>query len=234
MRSCLFYAHTHTHTIKSLVATVLKEKATSSSNIVIVLSVFSLLITLIGVVTTALLVKFLYNRHSRSRAYQVNEAAQWQPNGGTNVLQEEPTARPNGIRLRPPLLPLRQISTVSTRSYVSARSSATSFKWNLAYFLFKVLGSPGDTESPAVATGPNDQMPVTTLESTDQTERVDTNDSASTAGHIMVNVNRLDSPQYVNVNNYELVGSGTDHEDRISHRTTTTDFNKEEYWHVLS
>ena len=49
-------------------------------------------------------------------------------------------------------------------------------------------------------------MPVTTLESTDQTERVDSNDSASTAGHIMmlmlITTNLLD------------------------HRATTTDFNR--------
>ena len=101
-----------------------------------------------------------------------------------NVLQEETVAGPNGVQLRPlPLLPARQISTVSTRSYVSARSSATSFRWNfLAYFLFKVLGSPpGDTKSPAAGTGPSDQ----TFESRNQVERDDIHDStASIAAHI--------------------------------------------------
>ena len=46
----------------------------------------------------------------------------------------------------------------------------------------------------------------------------------------------LDSPQYVNVNNYELYGSGeqrTDCEDR-NERSTTAEFNKGEYLRVLS
>ena len=122
---------------------------------------------------------FLYKRH------QINQNAAHGHNGieqptGVNVLQEETVAGPNGVQLRPlPLLPARQISTVSTQSYVSARSSATSFRWNLAYFLFKVLGTPpGDTESPAAGTGPSDQ-------SRDRVERDDIHDStASIAAHI--------------------------------------------------
>ena len=215
-------------------ATVVKEKATSSSSLPIILSI-ALLITLIGAVITILSV-FLYKRRARSigRAYQINGDAQRrneQPTG-VNVLQEEPTvARPNGVHLRPPLIPLRQISTMSTRSYVSARSSATSFKWNLAYFLFKILGTPGDTESP-VAPEPSDQTPVTTSESRDHTERYD---SASTAAHT-VNVTtdaRLDFPHYVNVN-YKLVGSGEQRAEDRNERPTTTDFNKGEYLRVLS
>ena len=215
----------------------MKEKSTSSPSLLITLSILLLLITLIGAVTTILL--FLYKR------YQVNQDAAHGHNEieqptGVNVLQEETVAGPNGVQLRPlPLLPARQISTVSTRSYVSARSSATSFRWNLAYFLFKVLGSPpGDTESPAAGTGPNDQ----TFEGRDRVERDDIHDStASTAAHT-VNVRPqmtetgLDSPQYVNINNYELFGSGEqrdDHEDR-NDRSTTDEFNKGEYLHVLS
>ena len=217
----------------------MKEKSNSSPSLLITLSILLLLITLFGAVTTILL--FLYKRYqvNRDAAHRHNEIEQ--PTG-VNVLQEETIAGPNGVQLRPlPLLPARQISTVSTRSYVSARSSATSFRWNLAYFLFKVLGSPpGDTESPAAGTGPSDQ----TFEGRDRIERDDIHDStASTAAHMhTVNVRPqmtetgLDSPQYVNVNNYELYGSGeqrTDCEDR-NERSTTAEFNKGEYLRVLS
>ena len=215
----------------------MKKKATSSPSLPITLSILLLFIALTGAVTTILLL--LYKRHgSNNRAYQVNQNAAHGHNEieqptGVNVLQEELIARPSGVQRRPlPVLPPRQISTVSTSSYASARSSATSFKWNLAYFLFKVLGSPsGDTESPVAGhgMGPSDQTPVTTFESRDQIERNDTHDSTvSTPAHT-VNVQPqmietgLDSPQYVNVNDYELFGSGeqrTDREDRNERSTT--------------
>jgi hypothetical protein len=221
----------------------MKEKATSSPSLSIILSIILLLTTMIGAAIT--IIMFLYKRHrSNSRVYQVNQnniiaRGHNEHPTGANVLQEEPMARPNGHQLRPlPLPPRRQISTVSTRSYVSARSSGTSFRWNIAYFLFKVLGSPpDDTESPAAADmGPSDQTPDTMLESRDRIERDDTDDSASIAAHTVLTEAGLDSPQYVNVNYYEFVGSGeqrTDYDDRNG-RSTTTEFNKEEYLHVLS
>ena len=222
-------------------ATVVKEKTTSSSSLSIIFTILSFLITLIGAVITVLLFVFLYKRHARRsigcRAYQVNGVAQRRNKHPTGAnVQEEPITGPNGIWLRPPLLPPRQISTVSTRSYVSARSSATSFKWNIAYFLFKVFGTPGDTDSP-VAPGPNDHTaPVTTFESGDRIERYDTDNSTSTAAHT-VNVTTdagLDFPHYVNVN-YEPVGSEEQlraEADR-NDRPTTTVFNKGEYLRVL-
>ena len=168
--------------------------------------------------------------------YRVNDVARRyneQPTRSTVL----PATRPNGVRLRPPLLPPRQTSTTSTRSYVSARSSTTSFKWNIAYFLLKILGSPGDTESPVEPPEPSDQAQVTTFESRDQVERYDTDDQGPTAAvHVNATTehNGVGSPHYVNITDYELVESGEQGTQGDRNEKPTADFSDGEYLRVLS
>ena len=81
---------------------------------------------------------YLYKKHKRrGRIYQVNDAAPWQ-NGQVEIREDETAnsqVRTAGERPRE----VRQISTASIEA--SGRSSITSLKWNMAYFLHKIFGS---------------------------------------------------------------------------------------------
>ena len=115
--------------------------------------------------------------------------------------------------------------------------SSTTFKWNIAYFLFKILHLHGDTESPVTQPESNDQTPVTTFESRDRVERYDTDDQWPTVTvHVdaATDDNGLDPPHYVNIN-YELYESGEQRaQGSRNEKPPTADFSDEGYLHVLS
>ena len=142
--------HTDIQTVT--IVTDLKPKAPASLNIILptTLVLVSLSIVLIGGF-------YLYKKHKRrGRIYQVNDAAPWQ-NGQVEIREDETAnsqVRTAGERPRE----VRQISSASVET--SGRSSITSLKWNMAYFLYKIFGSvetsptvvsPSQTSSAATA-----------------------------------------------------------------------------------
>lgn len=117
-----------------------KKKETSSTNLTIVLPT---IFVLVGVTLVLFASLYLYKQHTKQngRVYRVNGTAPWE-NGQVSIENDTEDASTDRMREsdeRPNQL--RQVSTASTRS------NATSFKTNIAYFLFKIFGSQGQSQA---------------------------------------------------------------------------------------
>ena len=140
------------------VTTTLKPKTPTNLNIVLPTTLI-----LVGLSMVLIGGFYLYKRHKRrGRRYQVNDVAPWQ-NGEVEVREDEMA---NGSRVRTIGERPREIRQISTTSFdTSARTSVTSLKWNVAYFLYKIFGSietstpvvPPSHASPSVAPVVNDR-----------------------------------------------------------------------------
>ena len=209
-------------------ATVLKEKVTSSASLSIVLPILLVIILIGATITVFVFVSYLYKRHNKTnRAYQVNDVTQSSRHSEPTIALREGLRSSGTRRQAPPPPPhLRRISALSTAT--SARSSTTSFEWNLAYFLFKVLGSGPDAaaESP-IAPGPQ-AAPVTAplpAQAMRNTRTLATAVGSTATVHLNAATDiHLESPDY------EVIGGQRDED--INEKPT--DFNEEEYLHVLA
>ena len=211
-------------------ATVLKEKVTLSASLSIVLPILLVIILIGATITVFVLVSYLYKRHNKTnRAYQVNDVTLSSRHSEPTIALREGLRSSGTRRQAPPSPPhLRRISALSTAT--SAQSSTTSFncKWNLAYFLFKVLGSGPDAavESP-IAPGPQ-AAPVTAplpAQAMRNTRTLATAVGSTATVHLNAATDiHLESPDY------EVIGGQRDED--INEKPT--DFNEEEYLHVLA
>lgn len=144
------------------IVTTLKPKAPTSLNIVLPTT-----LVLVGLSMVLIGGFYLYLKHKRrGRTYQVNDAAPWQ-NRPIEIGEDDTgnsQLRTAGERPRE----VRQISTASIDT--SGRSSLTSLKWNMAYFLYKIFGS---TETSPTVVPPSRTSSTATVDPDYELEKVD-------------------------------------------------------------